>query len=75
MESLRVPLFEEKVVDFILELADVKEKKVSVDELTAEIEDDAPKKKSTAKKADDKKDDKPAAKKKAPAKKKTAAKK
>ena len=84
LESLRAPLFEEKVVDFILELADVKEKKVSVDELTAEIEDDKPKKKSSAKKTtakkaddkkDDKKDDKPATTKKAPAKKKAAAKK
>lgn len=83
LESLRAPLFEEKVVDYILELAEVSEKKVSIDELTAEDEEEAkPKKKaaakkSTAKKADDKKDDaekKPAAKKKAPAKKKAAAK-
>ena len=91
LESLRAPLFEEKVVDFILELAEVKEKTVSVDELTAEEEEEAkPKKKSSAKKDtakkseskkseskkdDDKKDDKKPASKKAPAKKKAAAKK
>ena len=34
LAELRAPLFEEKVVDFILELADVSEKKVSIDELT-----------------------------------------
>lgn len=83
LESLRAPLFEEKVVDFILELAEIKEKKVSVEELTADDEDEAPKakkkapaKKAAAKKEDDKKDSekKPAAKKKAPAKKKAASK-
>lgn len=85
LESLRAPIFEEKVVDFILELADVKEKEVSVDELTAE-EEEAPKpkaKKSPAKKpaakkssTKDSKDEKPkAAAKKPAAKKKAAAKK
>ncbi len=34
LAELRAPLFEEKVVDYILELADVSEKKVSIDELT-----------------------------------------
>ena len=34
LAELRAPLFEEKVVDFILELADISEKKVSIDELT-----------------------------------------
>ena len=34
LAELRAPLFEEKVVDFILELADVSEKNVSIDELT-----------------------------------------
>lgn len=34
LDSLRAPLFEEKTVDFILELAEVTEKKVSIDELT-----------------------------------------
>jgi len=64
LDSLRAPIFEEKTVDFIVELADVTEKKVSVEDLTAD--DDAVA--ETAKK-------KPAAKKKAPAKKKAAAKK
>ena len=84
LESLRAPLFEEKVVDYILELADVKDKEISQDELVKALEEDegdkpapkkkaAAKKKPAAKKADD--GEKPAAKKKAPAKKKTAAKK
>ncbi len=72
LDSLRAPIYEDKVVDFILELAEVKEKEVSVEELTAEDEDDvkpkkkaAPKKKaSTAKKDGEKaKDKKPDAKK------------
>lgn len=66
LESLRAPLFEEKVVDYIFELADVTEKKVSLDELTKPDEDDVvgqkPAKKKAAKKTDDKK---PAAKSKA----------
>jgi trigger factor len=36
--GLRAPIFEEKVVDFLLELADVTEKKVSRDELYKEDE-------------------------------------
>jgi len=40
LESLRAPLFEEKVVDFILEIADVKEKKVSFEELASQDDDD-----------------------------------
>lgn len=82
LESLRAPIFEEKVVDFILELADVKEKEVSVDELTAE-EEEAPKakakkspaKKPAAKKASskDSKDEKPKSAAKKPAAKKKAA--
>lgn len=88
LESLRAPLYEDKVVDFIIELADVKEKEVSAEELTSE-DDEEPKKdkakKPAAKKAAPKKDaakkedekaeaDKPKAKK-APAKKKPAKKK
>ncbi|MAE52298.1 MAG: trigger factor [Micavibrio sp.] len=83
LESLRAPIFEEKVVDFILELVDVKEKDVSVDELTAEEEEEtkpkakkpAAKKASTSKKAagDKAAGDKAAEKK--PAAKKAAAKK
>jgi trigger factor len=66
LESLRAPLFEEKVVDFIFELAEVKEKKVSIEELTAPDEDDVIGKPKTKKKATAKKDadKKPAAKKK-----------
>jgi trigger factor len=50
-------MFEEKVVDFIFELAEVKDKKVSLEELTANDEDEAPKakKKPAAKKAPAKK--------------------
>ena len=75
--QLRAPIYEEKVVDYILELADVSEVTVSKDALYAE-EDEAPapaKKKPAAKKAAPKK--KAAAKKdegekKAPAKKPAA---
>ncbi len=38
--DLRAPLFEEKVVDYILELADITEKKVSKEDLFAAPEDD-----------------------------------
>ena len=81
--SLRAPIFEDKVVDFIAELATVTEKKVSFEELTAEPEENekpkakkkaAPKKKAAAKKDDKAAEKKPAAKKKA-APKKAAAKK
>ena len=64
LESLRAPLFEEKVVDFIFELAEVTETKISLEDLTKPDEDDIigkPKKKAAAKK-------------KAPAKKKAATK-
>ena len=54
VESLRAPLFEEKVVDYILELAEVKEKEVSQDELIKalddEVEEAKPKKKAASKK-------------------------
>ena len=74
MNSLQAPLLEDRVVDFILEMADVKEKKVSREELLRDPDaEDAPaetekkaasKSKSTAKKK--------AAPKKAAAKKSTA---
>jgi trigger factor len=38
--ALRAPIFEEKVVDFLLELADVKDKKVSREALFASDEDE-----------------------------------
>lgn len=39
LAEIRAPLFEEKVIDFITELANVKEKPVSADELYADAED------------------------------------
>lgn len=84
LAQIKAPIFEEKVVDFILELAKVTEKEVSVEEMMAAIEaeeDEAPeakkkdKKKTATKKAAPKK---PAAKKaaaKKPAVKKAAPKK
>lgn len=72
--QLRAPIFEEKVVDFILEMADVTEKSVSRDELEAAVraidEEEANPAKAKEKKPAAKKvaDKKPAAKK-APAKK------
>jgi trigger factor len=41
LASLRAPIYEEKVVDFLTELADVTEKKVSREELFRDDEDDA----------------------------------
>jgi trigger factor len=38
--SLRAPIYEEKVVDFLLELVKVTEKKVSIEELTREDEEE-----------------------------------
>lgn len=81
--QMRAPIYEEKVVDYIIELAEVKDTKVSRDALFAE--DDEPKakkpakkaaaKKAPAKKAAAKKDDSKPAAKKAPAKKAAADKK
>jgi len=80
MQQLSGPVFEDKVTDFIMELAKTTDKVVSVEKLMAEDEEPAkPKKKAAAKKAPAKKapakkaaakdeGDKPAAKK-APAKK------
>lgn len=51
LAELRAPLFEEKVVDFILELANVTEKKVSVDELTKSDDDESPSDDDSAEKA------------------------
>ena len=60
MAQMKAPIYEEKVVDFIFELAQITEKKVSSEEMLAIIEaedDDAPvkKKKPAAKKAAKKK--------------------
>ncbi len=64
MESLKAPIFEDKVVDYIFDQASVTEKEVSLDELTQDPDED----KTASKPSGDKK-------KKAPAKKKAAAKK
>ena len=50
LDALRAPLFEDKVIDFILELADVKEKTVSMEELTAEEDESYTSTKKSAKK-------------------------
>lgn len=71
VQALRAPIYEEKVVDYVIELAEVKEVTVDRDTLFAEeVEAPAkkPAKKAPAKKAAAKADDKPSAKK-APAKK------
>jgi trigger factor len=68
MQQLRAPLYEDKVIDFILELATVTEKEVDQDTLMALPGAEEEEKKPVKKKAAAKK--KPAAKKKAAAKKK-----
>ena len=50
MQQLREPLMEDKVVDFIIELAKVTDITVSLDELMAEPESEVPIKKKAAKK-------------------------
>lgn len=40
LEQLRAPLFEDKVVDFILELAQIKDEEVSLDELMRDPDDE-----------------------------------
>ncbi|PWE17273.1 trigger factor [Marinicauda salina] len=66
VQSLRAPIYEEKVVDYVLELAEVSEKEVDRETLFADEDEEAPAEKKPAKKK--------ASTKKAPAK-KTAAKK
>ncbi|MEH6528022.1 MAG: trigger factor [Sneathiella sp.] len=76
--QLRAPIFEDKVVDFIAELATVTEKTVSVDDLMKDPDDNVtekPKKKAAAKKAPAKKTAEKKAAPKKPAAKKPAAKK
>lgn len=80
LDALRAPVFEDKVVDYILELADVKDKDVTIDDLTKEDEEEsyAAKRKTkdaskgSAKKASAKSEAKGEEKKKASAKKPTA---
>ena len=75
MASLRAPIFEEKVVDFILEMADVTEREVSVDELMRDPDEDeaGAAKKPAAKKKAAASSDKPKAKAKPKAKPKAKA--
>ena len=42
LASLRAPIYEEKVIDFLVELTKVTEKKVTREELYKEDEDDKP---------------------------------
>ena len=65
LASIRAPLFEEKVVDHLMNEVKVTDQKVTRDELMADDEDEAETKAEAS-------DDKKAAKKKAPAKKKAA---
>ncbi len=55
MNQLRAPIFEDKVVDFVVELASVTERSVTADELMKEPEEDAKPKKKAKKKAAPKK--------------------
>ena len=59
LETLRAPLFEQKVVDYILELADISEKSVSAEELMKALDEEAGEGKSKSESKE-----KPAAKKK-----------
>ncbi|WP_417813167.1 trigger factor [Thalassospira alkalitolerans] len=68
LQALQGPVYEDKVVDYIVELAKVEEKTVSVEDLLKPEEEDEAPKKSAAKKAPAKK----AADKEAPAKKAAA---
>ncbi|MBF0246844.1 MAG: trigger factor [Alphaproteobacteria bacterium] len=84
MQQLQGPVYEDKIVDFIMELADTKDKVVSVEQLIADDDDaddkpkkaakKAPAKKAAAKKAEDGEEaaETAPAKKKAPAKKAAA---
>ena len=51
VEQLRAPIYEDKVVDFVLEMAKVEDKAVSVEELMKDPDDEeeAPKQKAGAK--------------------------
>ena len=69
MAQLRAPIFEEKVVDFIVELASVTDKKVDIEELMRDPGDEAEQENAKpAKKASSAKADKKAEQKKAPSK-------
>jgi trigger factor len=50
LAQLRAPLFEDKIIDFIFDLAQVSERKIAPDQLRAEIEADESDEKKPAKK-------------------------
>ncbi len=51
VESLKAPVFEEKIVDYILDKSDISEKTVTIEELYAFDEDKKPAKKKASKKS------------------------
>ena len=57
LEGLKAPIFEDKVVDFILEMAEIKENEVTPEELAAEDDRPAPKARSGGAKKTKAKDD------------------
>ncbi len=54
MQELQAPIFEDKVVDFIIEMAKVTDRKVTIEELMAEPDDGAEAAKASAKEAESK---------------------
>ena len=71
IESLKAPVFEEKIIDYVLGKADVKEKIISVEELYA-FDEEGKVKKETKKKSADKSEEKEVKAEKKPASKKKA---
>ncbi len=54
MQELQAPIFEDKVVDFIVELATVTDRKVSIEDMMADPDDDAAAAKASAEEAESK---------------------
>ena len=54
LEGLKAPIYEDKVVDFVLESANIITRQVDIEELTKAAEQDLPKKAKSAKKSSDK---------------------
>lgn len=74
LAQLRAPLFEDKIIDYIFDLAQVSEREITSDQLRAELEaEESDEKKPAGKKTAKKKDAKAPAAKKAPAKAKAEA--
>lgn len=51
LEGLKAPIYEDKVVDFVLETANINERQVGIEELTKAAEQEAPKKAKSASKS------------------------